>query len=190
MNEPSMNPEKKELPVKLLRPQRLRLFLYFLFVTYSGFGQTKDYRFQSLYVFTFAKSIEWPSNAFTDSDFVIAIYDNNRVYQEFKENMNNKSVNGKKVAVKHYQTITEIEPSPILFLPAGNKNVMKQITQKLAQSPCLLVTEKEGLIKEGSIINLVVTDEGKMKYELNATAAAQRNIKIPSTIKSIAITSH
>ena len=152
-----------------------------------GQAQTKDYKFQSLYVYNFAKTIEWPVNAFSEVDFIIGIFNNTKVFNEFNESLANRQVGTKKIIIKHFQTVDELAPTQILFMPASNRNNIKSILQKLNQASCLLITEKDRLLKEGSIINLVITDEGKMKYELNDLAATKLGLKIPTSIKSLAI---
>jgi YfiR/HmsC-like len=161
------------------------LVLILILVYHNGFAQTKDYKFQSLYIFSFAKSIEWPP--VQGDEFIVAVFDNQKVFSEMKTNLANRSVGLKPITVRHFKTIDEVAPSQVLFIPISNKNNIKQIIQKVGQMPCLIITEKEGWIKEGSIINFVITDEGKMKYELNDHAATQRNLKIPSGIKTLAI---
>ncbi len=165
------------------------VLLFVLVLIYqTGLSQTKDYKFQSLYIFSFAKSIEWP--AIEGNEFVIAVFDNQKVFSEMKTNLTNRSVGTKPITVKHFQSVDAIAPSQVLFVPISNKNNIKQIVQKVGQNPCLIVTEKEGWVKEGSVINFVITDEGKMKYELSDHAAAQHNLKIPTGIRTLAISTN
>jgi hypothetical protein len=164
------------------------VLIMLLFVSQTGFSQTKDYKFQSLFLFSFAKSIEWPP--IDEQEFSIGVYDNQKVFTELKTNLNNRTVGAKPIVIKHFQTVDEIIPTQILFVPVSNKNNIKQVVQKVGQLPCLIVTEKEGWIKEGSIINFVISDEGKMKFQLNETAASQRKLKIPQGIKTLAISNN
>ena len=139
-----------------------------------------------MFIKNFAKNIEWPPDS-QQGDFIIGVFDNQKVAKDMQSFFIGKSINGRKVVIRNFPNINSIQDPHILFIPISNKNVISGITNKLGNKPILIITEKEGWGKQGSVINFIVTEEGRMKFELNKDAAQKRSIKIPSSLANLAI---
>ena len=149
-------------------------------------AQTLDYKFQSVFLYHFAKYTEWPSDH-RSGDITIGIVDNAKVSREIESFFSGKTINSRKVVIKNFTAIDQISYCNILFLPAGNKNNLAQVLQKVGLQPTLVVTEKEGWGKQGSVINFIISEEGKFMFELNQAAAQKYKLKIASEITGKAI---
>ena len=160
--------------------------LFTLLLTYCATwsqAQALDYKFQSVFLYNFAKYIEWPSG-YQSGEITIGIVDNAKVSREIEAFFAGKTINSRKITVKSFASPEQISYCHILFLPASNKNNLAQVLQRVSTTPCLVVTEKEGWGKLGSVINFVLSEEGKFKFELNQAAAQKYNLKIASEITS------
>lgn len=149
-------------------------------------AQTLDYKFQSVFLYHFAKYIEWPSNQ-QSGDITIGVVENAKVSREIESFFSGKTINSRKILIKNFAAIDQISYCHILFLPASNKNNLAQTLQKVGLQPTLVVSEKEGWGRQGSVINFIISEEGKFKFELNQAAAQKYNLKIASEITSKAI---
>ncbi len=165
--------------------RKLTIWL-FLATIFSSYSQTIDYKYQIMFINNFAKNIEWPAEA-PSGDFVIAVADNSKVADEMSNYFSTKTINNRKATVKKVSSSDPILDCHILFVPISNKNNISQIVGKLGNKPTLLITEKEGWGKQGSVINFIISDEGKMKFELNKDAAQKRSLKIPGSLVNLAI---
>ena len=162
------------------------IVVLFTLASFWADAQSIDYKYQSLFISNFAKNIEWPPEAQT-GDFIIAIYDNAKVATEMETFFQGKMVGSRKITVVKVPSVDAIPTCHILFVPVSNKNNISQIVNKLGDDHTLLITEKEGWGKQGSVINFVITDEGKMKFEINKDAAKKHALKIPGTLLNLAI---
>ena len=61
----------------------------------------------------------------------------------------------------------------------------RQIIEALADSPILTVGETDGFLESGGIINFI-TEEDKVRFEINAAAAKKRGLRISSKLLRLA----
>jgi len=133
-------------------------------------AQTKDYKIQGLFIYSFAKGVEWPPEAIQGA-YTVGVFSNAKAHEQLSALLKGRSLHNKSFEVKHFETVDDISDCHIFFYPISNKNNFKQVVEKIGKASTLIITEKDGLLKEGSIINLVITADGKMNYELNTTSA-------------------
>jgi hypothetical protein len=60
------------------------------------------------------------------------------------------------------------------------------VSERVKGKGTLVVTDRNGLGAKGSCINFKTVDE-KLKFELNQSAIAASNLKVSSTLSSMAI---
>lgn len=166
--------------------QAVRL-LPLLLLTASLQGQSLDYRYQAVFIHNFCKHTHWPSDV-QFQELTIAVLGNNKVAGQMETFFTGKTAYSKKIVVKHFASVDELVYTPVLFVPTSNKNNLSQILLKVGQKPTLIITEKEGWGGLGSLINFVVTEEGKYRFELNQQALKKHNLKVTSELVALSIT--
>lgn len=141
-------------------------------------GQDFNYKVNAMYIYYFAKYINWTEVEQTGS-LTIGIIGNSPLNEQLKLVVNNKKVYGKSIIVKN-----------ILPAEAGNCNMVvvsksqTSLTQKVSESiknlPILLITEKEGYTRKGAQICIYVDDEDefKTKFELSKSNLEKSNFKV------------
>jgi hypothetical protein len=162
---------------------RNMLILLALLFSASGFSQTNDYRFHSVFIYNFTKYIQWPPAQQT-GDFVIAVVGNSPVYDELEKITINKMVGNQKIVVKKYRSVGEIDNCQILYVP-GNAS-FDAVYEKIKGKPVLMITEKTGLAQKGSGINFIMQDS-KWKFELNESATQHAGLKVSKELSKLAI---
>lgn len=136
-------------------------------------------------MYNFTKYIQWPESS-RSGDFVIGVYGNSAITNELERQVANKIVGSQKIVVKRISSALEGEKCHILFVPNGESNNFEVLQGALKSKPVLVVTEKDGLCKKGSIINFV-HQEGRMRFELNQNAALSAGLKVSSQLATMAI---
>lgn len=117
-------------------------------------------------VYEIAQGFTWTS--FPDDKFTIGIMDEKALASELATFLADKQLGGKSVEIKKFGYNFQVKPCNILFLGASSSantfiDVMKE---KMRGFAGLIVTEKAGMLAEGSHINLVNQGNG-LKYEVN-----------------------
>jgi hypothetical protein len=136
-------------------------------------------------MYNFTKYIQWPEDLRT-GDFLIGVYGNSAITNELERQVANKIVGSQKIVVKRINSAIEGEKCHILFIPSSESTSFEPLQNALKSKPVLVVTEKEGFCKKGSIINFV-HQEGRMRFELNQNAALGAGLKVSSQLSNMAI---
>lgn len=161
------------------------LLVIVLFVSYAAGAQEMDYRMQSVFIVRFAKYIEWPGSA-KSGDFQIGVLGGEEAEKAIHATVDGKTVGNQKIVVKRFDAVSQVSPCNILYITYPKSSNYYSAASKLQGKSTLIITEKEGLAKKGSNINLVVND-GKMNFEVNKASSEKSGLKIPASLLSLAI---
>jgi hypothetical protein len=148
----------------------------------------RSYTVKAAYLLQFGYYVEWPADAFANSQspLVIGILGPYPFGSVFEEVARTKRIEGRPVVIRHFASMAEYTPCHILFIVASVAPGEKALAiEKLKRSPVLLVGEEPQFAKEGGIINFFI-DESKVRFEINAQAAREDQLKIGSTLLSLA----
>ncbi|MBI4648804.1 MAG: YfiR family protein [Bacteroidia bacterium] len=140
-------------------------------------------KFQSVFIYNFTKYIEWPDKS---GDFVIGVFGSSTVINELKSLEGTKKVGNQNILVKKFSSIEELSVCNILFISKNKSTEMVNIINKVKGQNTLLISEKDGLVKEGSGINFILVDN-KQKFELNKNNVTKYGLKISPELEKLAI---
>ena len=148
-------------------------------------AQGTDYKFHTVFIYNFTKYIKWPDDA-PAGNFVIGVLGKSGVVDPLKEMAATKTVNGKPIEVKVFNSIEEIKDCHIVFLPSDRSKDISSIRSKLADKPVLVISEKAGLAEQGSDINFIMSD-GRWKFEVNQATTEMHRLKISQELIKFAL---
>ncbi len=133
-----------------------RWIVVWLVLCPKGQAQNQDdLKIKANYINRFARNLVWPSYAI-GHDFVVGIIGDASTVDEISSVLTNQQVKNKKIVVKHFTSINEIEQCPILYISSTSRLLISGVFQKVANKPILIITEKEGYATPGgSDINFV-----------------------------------
>jgi hypothetical protein len=142
-------------------------------------------RFKALFVFNFTKHIEWPDE-YADGDFVITVLGNSPVFNELQQNVKGKIIGNQTIEVNRISSISGLKPCHILYIPMQQSNLLAAARRFLAETPTLIITEKKGLIMEGSDINLMLVGS-KLQYEVSPKQMESKRLRISKKMLDLGI---
>ena len=155
-------------------------------VSFQGQDLNARSRMQALYVYNFAsRYIEWPSG-YKDGNFIIGILGETPLMKEITTTTASKKVLNQSIEIKKFGSTSEITKCNILFIPHDKSESFQDVAGKLKNSSTLVITEKDGILKQGVSINFVSVD-GKLKFELNKTAMQKQELKVASELERLAV---
>jgi hypothetical protein len=161
------------------------LLTFLLIIPVAGMQTEDEDTVKGMFIYNFTRYIDWTGTPAGDN-FVIAVYGKSGVTKNLQQITANKKVNGKPVLIRTVSNATEASDCKIIFIPKTNSGALREVIEKLGSKGILIVTEDKDLALKGSCINLIKVD-GKIKFELNETAARRDGIKIASQLESLAI---
>lgn len=147
---------------------------FLCFLSKTGFSQNE--RFKSLFIFNFTKNIEWPPD-YREGDFIITVLGNSAMYYELQQNVKGKKVDDQTIQVTQAANISGIKKCHVLFIPAPQSNLLEAAIKQLTGTSTLVVTERNGLIRQGTDINIIQVG-GKLQFEINPLQIENKNMKI------------
>ena len=143
-------------------------------------------KIKATFIYNFTKYIDWPEK-YKEGNFVIGVLGATSFYNDLTALLTKKSVGKQIFEIKSFTNVESISGNcHILFIPIVNSGMMPDVLKKMKGKSTLIVTEKSGLAKQGSGINFVV-DNNKQRFELNKANIEKYDLKVSSTLASLAI---
>lgn len=164
--------------------KKVSLLLLFVLAVSPVFSQT--HKFQSVFMFSFTRYVQWP-DAYNQGDFEILVLGDSPIMDELKAMSQSKKVSGdRSIKVTKINNVSEIRKCNILYVPSSKSGLIDGVLTKVGAQSILIVTEEPGLGAKGSNINFIVKD-GKLAFELNQAAVARQSLKVSNELSRLAI---
>lgn len=142
-------------------------------------------RLKALMIFQFATQIDWPKK-YKEGSFVVGIYGNDELFEAVKKSHSTKSVGNQPLKILKFSSQEEIKKCHILFIGEKKSSSVKSLVSKYKSSGTLVISEYATGLKDGAIINFVVSNN-QNRYELSKTNAQKQDLVINSKIIGYAI---
>src|SRR5712692_247216 len=142
---------------------------------------------QAAFLFNFAKFVTWPDDAFQRSgdSLIIGVLGEDPFGAVLEETVRDKTVMGKKLAVKRFVRIQDAANSHILFLSSSEESRLPQIMKGLEQANVLTVSDMEQFAERGGMIAFTVEDQ-KVRFNVNVEAVDRAGLKMGSQLLKLA----
>lgn len=146
-----------------------------------------EYQVKAVFLYNFAKFIEWPPEAPPEAHdpIIIGIVGKDPFGVLLEQIVNGKTVDRRSLAVKRFKRGDDLRGCHILFISSSEKEHLRAILDSLKGASVLTVGETEGFARRGGVINFVLEDN-KVHFEINVDAAARARVKISSKLLSLA----
>lgn len=146
-----------------------------------------EYQLKAAFLFNFAKFVDWPENAFaeTNSPLVIGILGQNPFGQDLEKLVQNKSIGSHPLVVETLTSAAQARSCHILFVSNSETPHLREVFGGLRKACVLTVGENERFVESGGMINFVIEGK-KIRFEINDSAAKEAGLKVSSKLLSLA----
>lgn len=146
-----------------------------------------ELRVKAAFLYKFASYVEWPESAFeqVDAPFTIAVVGADSIAAELKQAVAGRRVNDRPIAVKQLRPGESIAGTHILFLGSSVTPQLSSLLKAARPYPVLTVTESEGALAEGSVINFVMVDQ-RIRFEISRESANRSKLRLSSRLLAVA----
>lgn len=148
-------------------------------------AQTTDYKFQATFIYLFTKYIKWRSTV-SRGRFTIGVVGNAYVSKSFNATFNGKRIQNSSTKVVRFHNFSQVQDCDILFISASSASNISSITRNFSNKRTLIITEREGMLRQGSGINFV-TRNGKMKYQINQNRIRSAGLSLDAKLVNLAV---
>jgi hypothetical protein len=144
-----------------------------------------EYQVKAAFLLNFAKFVEWPSNAFADSDSPVAIciLGKDPFGRAIDDLVQGEQANGRKLIVRRMNELPTPRACQVVFAEGSTKDVAKTLNG-LGRS-VLTVGEGGSFLRDGGIIAFVIENR-RVRFDINQTAAETAALKLSSKLLSVA----
>jgi hypothetical protein len=143
-------------------------------------------RIKATFIYNFTKYIAWPDK-YKQGNFVIGILGSSKFYNDLSALLSTKTVGSQKFEIKSYNTPAAFVGScHILYIPSENSQMLPEILKNMKDKSTLVITEKQGLAKQGAGINFII-ENNKQRFEMNKLNIEKYNLKISGMLSALAI---
>ena len=153
----------------------------------QGDLQAPEPRVKAAFLFKFGSYVEWPSGTFVSATapFTIGVMDADALADELATVVAGRNMDGRPVVVRKLHEGDPVTGLNILFIGKAIDGKLAGILSPMKGRPTLAVTESEGALELGSMINFVIVD-GKVRFDVSLQPAAAGSLKISSRLLAVA----
>jgi hypothetical protein len=159
----------------------------------AGQGLTQDATLRvsersvkAAFLYKFASYVEWPdTEAKTDAPITIGVVGATDFARELAEITANRTVSSRRISVRRLTTDNSLDGLDILFIAKEERDHMSELLSAARDRPILTVTESDGALSSGSIINFTV-DQDRVRFEISLYAAEKSQLRLNSRLLAVA----
>jgi len=145
-----------------------------------------EYQVKAAFLYNFLKFVDWPAQSFASdsSPFIIGVVGDDRFNSAIDQAISGKTANGRSIIAKRFKSFKSLTYCHILFISTSERDNVRQILATTGPG-VLTVSESDGFIQSGGIINFTIVDS-KVRFEINHSAADRAGVKISAKLLSLA----
>lgn len=144
---------------------------------------TKEYQLKAVFLFNFSQFVEWPTNAFTDSQspITIGVLGTDPFGSSLDDTVRGEKVNGRPLVVQRYGRVEDIKDCHIIFISQSEEGRLEQILENLKGRSILTVADTDQAARRGVMIRFVM-ENNKIRLRINLASARTAGLTISSKL--------
>jgi hypothetical protein len=146
-----------------------------------------EYQLKAVFLFNFAKFVEWPPQAFGDArdPFAICVAGDNPFGSSLEDAVRGRTVANRPISIRLVSSLQQSRTCQILFIAASERSRMGGLLKALKNCSVLTVGDTDDFTANGGIVQFKVID-ARVRIEIDAEAAQRANLRISSKLLSLA----
>jgi hypothetical protein len=150
----------------------------------SGQGQDIETNLKAAFLYNFTRYVDWPDNG-EQTEFVIGIVGPSDLDDALKEIARSSEIGNKKIVIRHFDKLEQIEPCQLLFVARRSKMKLAEVLARAGKNE-LTVGEEPGAARSGTIFDFIRVGD-KLRFEVNMKALESSGLRISSQLLRLAI---
>ena len=146
-----------------------------------------EVRVKAAFLYKFISYIDWPAASFAkpDTPVTIGVVGADPLAAELAQAVAGRTANDRPVAVRRLKAGESLDGVHILFVGKAENARLAQLAQAAQQRSILTVTESDGALAQGSVINFVVA-ERRVRFEIALDSAEKSRLRLSSRLLAVA----
>jgi hypothetical protein len=141
---------------------------------------------KAAFLYKFSGFAEWPPTSFKSpgENFVIGVYGDDEIAADLEKLVVGRTVEGRPIVARRIRELGPDMGAHILFIGRQQGNRLRDALAASA-GPVLVVTDQEGTLGLGSVINFS-TEGGRIRFAVSLPSAEARSIKLSARLLAVA----
>jgi YfiR/HmsC-like len=152
----------------------------------EGTPSALERRVKAAFLYKFAAYVTWPEPPAADTAFAIGVLGDDVLAAELGRVVSGRSVDGRAVVVRQIDDADTLGGLHVLFVSRSRTERLAAILTAAQEQSILTVTEAEGALALGSVINFVLSS-GKVRFEISLGAARKSGLALSSRLLGVAL---
>ena len=150
-------------------------------------GPVTEDSVKAAFLYKFPGFVEWPANVLARSDqpVSIGVIGSDDVLGELNGIADARKP-GRPLVVRRVRDARDLSNIHVLFIGARERSRAPELIRAAQAAGVLTVTEWEGALRLGSVINFVTTSDGRVRFEISLEPAEKSNLRLSSRLLAVA----
>ena len=145
---------------------------------------------KAAFLYKFASYVQWPDvDAKTEVPITIGVIGATDFARELADITANRTVSSRPINVRRLTTGNSLDGIEILFIAKEERDHLSDLLSAARDKPILTVTESEGGLSSGSIINFTL-DQDRVRFEVSLYAAEKSQLRLNARLLAVAQNVH
>lgn len=148
---------------------------------------TKEFHVKALFLYNFANFVEWPSDAFKDTETPLRMCLYGSVpFGGFLDAVDGTRIRDRNLKIIRTSDSADIQSGcHILFVGTSHLDTIEQLFNNMNHLFVLSIGNVEGFTDKGGIVNILRTQD-QQKFDINLSKAIENGLLIDSDLLSLA----
>jgi hypothetical protein len=144
-------------------------------------------RVKAAFLYQFIPYVEWPARAHRDAEspIVIAVAGPEASVAEIEAVIDKRTVGGRPVVVRRWRDGDAQGGAHIVYVTRAESQRLGAIARAAQAAGTLVVSEQEGALDAGSMINFRLVD-GRVRFDIALGAAERAGLRVSARLLSVA----
>jgi hypothetical protein len=142
-------------------------------------------RVKAAFLYKFAGYVEWPAAAAAPSPLVIGVMGDDGLADELVRLVGNRNTEARPVQVVRPKPFEPLPHLHVLFIGHAESDRLGALIRVVRKAPVLVVTDTEGAVALGSMINFKVRD-GHVRFEVGLRSAQRSGLTLSARMLAVA----
>jgi hypothetical protein len=140
---------------------------------------------KAAFVLRFSGYVTWSGKDLPGDKFTIAVLGADDVVQDLQTLAADYKVHGRPVEVRRVNSLHSATMAQIVYVGTNRRGDPRYELAPLAGKGVLIITDAQGALDAGSVINLLVVDQ-RIRFEVSLNGARSQGLKISSDLLALA----
>jgi len=147
-----------------------------------------EYEVKAEFIERFTRFVVWPESVFAsaDSAFVICVWGSGPLATQLERVVARGKVKDRPARLFHVDPNEGLDGCHILYVAVADRAAVHAVMARTRGKPILSVADQPGLAEEGVLINLVLDEDGAVRFEINRDVADASRLKISAKLMRLA----